>query len=42
MPELPLYDEQWDSLASHLLSVGVPELMWRKGATNPGRLSGAP
>jgi hypothetical protein len=42
MSQLSLYDYQRDSFAGHFDRAGMPELMRRKPATNPGGLSSAP
>ena len=40
--QLPLGDDEWDTLVGHLDRVGVPELMRREPTSDPGRRGGAP
>ena len=41
MPELALYDQEWDPLAGHLDSVGVPELVGCEPAADAGGQRGS-
>jgi hypothetical protein len=36
MPKLALNNRQWDPLTSHLYSVSMAELVWRKPAAHTG------